>query len=227
VMVPSDATPTSMPGVRFSYFEPQTQRYQTLESAPIPIVVGAGLTAGAGQATGGPSAGEFHDLKPDMGRLTASWHPWYGGTAMLLWQPLPLLLFLGAAWYNHRRHRLARDPRYARFAEAGHQARVGFAAARDALAGGDQQEFYAILSRTVDDYLAAKLGRPAGTVDADAAAKSAAPDAAVRRLRELNEACEHARFAPGAGNGDMQRALQLAELVVRDLERVWRRFTPA
>src|SRR5207244_6922774 len=58
-------------------------------------------------------------IKDDPGALRPRAQPWYGSALFLLWQPLPLLLFIAAMWYDQRRQRLSGDVRYARFTRAG------------------------------------------------------------------------------------------------------------
>jgi hypothetical protein len=138
---------------------------------------------------------------------------------LLLWQPVPPLLFVAAVWYERRRQRLRGDLRYARFTRAGKQARHGFAAAERALDHGDRQAFYDLVSRTMQEYLAAKLDLPPGAIDAEAVMARGVSAECMQLLRSFFSTCEQIRFAPGAGNGDMHGTLSLAQDVIKRLER--------
>ena len=237
VLIPNDANVHTIPPVRFSYFDPEARRYQVLESQPIALVVRppqsaprAEVVTGAGPAARpAPEEKLGHDIvyiKDDPGRLAAPADAWYRSLPFLLWQPMPLLLFAAAVWYDRRRQRLTGDVRYARFTRAGKQAKRALAAAEHALATGNRPQFYDALSRTMQEYLAAKLDLPPGAIDADAVAARGVSDECVRRVRDFLTTCEEVRFAPGMGDGDMRGTLALAQEVIKQLERT-RRIAPA
>jgi hypothetical protein len=145
VLIPNDATVRALPPARFSYFDPQARRYQTLESQRIALVVRApqqaqGLNIVVGGVTTRVHAEEklgrdIVYIKDDPGWWAKRSQLWYGGLPFLLWQPVPPALLLAAVWYDRRRQRLSGDARYARFSRAGKQARRGLAEAERALAG--------------------------------------------------------------------------------------------
>lgn len=230
VLIPNDANVTTIAPVRFSYFDPQARRYETVQSQPIALVVhpprnvprseifagGAGAPRAAAEEKLGR---DIVYIKDDPGGLSSRSAPWYGGLAFLLWQPVPLLLFGAAVWYDRRRQRWSGDVRYARFSRAGKHARRGLAAAEKALASGAPAAFYDAVSRTMQEYLAAKLDLPPGAISAEAAAGRGAPEDCVRRIAEFFATCEQVRFAPSLSNGDMRGALSVAQDIVRRLER--------
>jgi len=88
-----------------------------------------------------------------------------------------------------------------------------------ALASGDRQAFYTALSRTMQEYLAAKLDLPPGGIDAETVAQRGVSEDCVRRIRDFLTTCEQVRFAPAAGDGDMRGTLALAQEVIKSLER--------
>ena len=117
------------------------------------------------------------------------------------------------------------DVRYARFTRAGKQAKQALVAVERALAASNREQFYDAVSRTMQEYLAAKLDLPPGGIDADAVANRGVPVECVQRIRDFFTTCEQVRFAPGAGDGDMRGTLALAQEVIRQLERT-RRVAP-
>ena len=237
VLIPNDSNVHAIPPVRFSYFDPQARQYRTLESQPIALVVRPPQNAPRQEIVlGGGPAGRIapeetlgHDIvyiKDDPGRLTSRSDTWYRSVAFLLWQPLPLALFAAAVWYDRRRQRLTGDVRYARFTRAGKQARRALATAERALAAGNREQFYDALSRTMQEYLAAKLDLAPGAIDADAVAARGVPPECAQRVRDFMRTCEHVRFAPGASDGDMRGTLALAQEVIKQLERTRRIVAP-
>jgi len=183
----------------------------------------------AGQL-GGPSAPEeklgrdIVYVKDDPGYLRPNTPPWRDGW-FLLWQPIPLSVLAAAVWYDRRRQRLRGDLRYARFSRAGRQARRGLAAAAQALKNGNRPVFYDLLSRTMQEYLGAKLDLPPGGIDTEAVSRCRVSEECLRPIRDFFTICEHIRFAPGVGAGDMHGTLSLAQEIVRQLERK-RRLSP-
>jgi hypothetical protein len=227
VLIPNARAVRSVPPVRFSFFDPEARRYETLESAPLALTVRAAAVAPAqvihaAPATnpGGETLGrDIIYIKDEPGRLVARLAPWYGTLLLLLWQPVPLLLFAGAVWYARRRERLSGDRRYARFTAAGREARRGLQAAQAAVAASDRVQFYDIVSRTMQDYLSAKLDLPPGAVGAEVEVAGNISSEMQERLRQFFDICEQTRFAPGEGSADMQTTLDLAREVVREFER--------
>jgi hypothetical protein len=78
----------------------------------------------------------------------------------------------------------------------------------------------------MQEYLGAKLDLPPGGIDADTVAQRGIPADCVQRIRDFLTTCEHVRFAPASGDGDMRGTLALATDVMQRLERL-RRLAPA
>jgi tetratricopeptide (TPR) repeat protein len=230
VLIPNDAQVRAVPAVSFSYFDPQTRHYETARTDPIALVVRPSQNAPRQEVFAAGTPGQRvapeeklgHDIvyiKDDPGGLSARADHWYGSPLFWLWQPVPLLLFIAAAWYDRRRQRLTGDVRYARFSRAGRQARQGLAAAEKALTRGDSTAFYDAVSRAMQEYLAAKLDLPPGAIDADAVARRGVPADSVQHVAQFFTTCEQIRFAPSSSDGDMRGVLTLARQIVRRLER--------
>ncbi len=235
VLIPTDASVRAIAPVRFGYFDPVARRYQTLASSPIALVVRAPretprtdivAATGSGQIARPAEERLGRDIlyiKDDPGRLRPRGAWWYW--TLLAWQPVPLALFLAAVWYDRHRSRLSGDARYARFRRAGRQARRQLAELAVTLRSGERQAAYDAVAATMRDYLGAKLDLPPGGVDLTAVQARGVDGDALEQIRRLFDLCEQARFAPGAEPGDVRAALELAQSIVRRLERSVR-FTP-
>ncbi|MBP1684143.1 MAG: hypothetical protein H6Q33_286 [Deltaproteobacteria bacterium] len=230
VLIPNDESIHAIPAVRFAYFDPQGQRYEVRQSEPIALVVRPPRNAPRAEVyTGGaapPPAARPETLgrdivyiKDDPGPWSSRGRPWYGSLVVLLWQPVPLALFGAAVWYDRQRRRLTGDVRYARFSRAGKEARRGLAVAEHELTRGTPAAFYDAASRTMQEYLGAKLGLPPGAIDTDAIARCGLPVECVQRITEFLTICEQVRFAPSTSKGDMHGALSLARDIIHRLER--------
>ena len=229
VLIPNDATVRAIPPVQFGYFDPQARRYHSVHSEPIALTVRAPKNAPRDEVVGGAPAvrtapeeklgRDIVYIKDDPGGLVRRSTGWRRHLAFLLWQPVPLALFVAAVWYDRRRQRLSGDVRYARFSRAGKEARRGLSAAEAALTQRDRQAFYDAISRTMQAYLAAKLDLPPGGIDAAAVSGRGVPPECVQQIAGFFATCEQVRFAPSAGDGDMRGTLVLARDVIKRLER--------
>ena len=234
VILPNTETAQQIPSLSFSYFDPRARRYETVESQPIALVVRPSEGNGRTEIVAGsrpqvpalpePVGRDIVFIKDDPGPLTSRTTSW-GMRALLLWQPVPLCMFLAAAYYDQRRRRLTGDVRYARFTRAGKEAARGLSGAEQALTTGDRQAFYDTISHAMQAYLGAKLDLPPGSIDADSMAQRSIPAECRNRIQQFFETCERIRFAPAAGDGDMRGTLDLARDIVKQLER--ERFTTA
>jgi hypothetical protein len=228
VLIPQDETLSAIPSVHFSYFDPGTRRYQTIESQPISLILRPSPHAQRAEVVGGngsqPATAEelgrdIVYIKDDPGQLQQRGTAWSQSTFFLFWHAVPLALFGAAVWYDRRRQRWHGDVRYARFTRAGKEARQGLARAEQALVGSDSHAFYETLSHTLQEYLAAKLGLPPGRIDAEAIRACGVSDDCETRIQMVLSTCEQVRFAPGSGDGDMHTALAAAQDIVNQLER--------
>ncbi len=88
-----------------------------------------------------------------------------------------------------------------------------------ALAQPDPAAFYELLSRAVQEYLAAKLDLPPGRIEAQTVAACGVSADCAQRIAEVLAVCEQVHFAPGMGKGDMTSVLRAVGDIVRQLER--------
>ncbi len=245
VLIPQEEVLDTIPAVYFSYFDPKAAQYRTLTSQPIRLLLRpAPKGQRVGVAGGLPAPEELGQdivyIKDELGPLhghatgmrlicgidrivavarsscasIASGPFW---SVFALWHIVPLGLLSVAVWYDRRR--LSRDAGYARFAQAGRQARHGLEAAERALGESDPATFYDLLSRAVQEYLVARLDLPPGRIEAGTVAERGVSADCVSRIAEILAACERVRFAPGTGAGDMRGVLRAARDLVRQLEK--------
>lgn len=227
VLIPESPQVAAVPATRFSYFDPAQGRYRTLEQPPIPLVVQAAAVQGNGAIVAGgltttrgkeTLGSDIVYIKDDPGALvrrdTGALRWWL----LLAWQPVPILLYVGALWFDRRRRRLAGDSRYARFTRAGAEAKAALQSAEASLRAGESR-FFDLVEQAVRTYLSAKLGLPPGGVDPEPARAAGLPDEVTESLRRLLGICEEVRFAPrsAASNGD--ELLSLARAIVLECER--------
>ena len=241
VLIPQDQSLEAIPAVRFSYFDPQAHRYRTLESRPIALVVRPPQTTarktvvtGHPDAPSAPSQAESEALGRDIvyikdgpGSLVPHARPWYRSLGFLLWQPLPVLLFLGAWWYDRHRRRLRGDSRYARFTVAGKQARQSLAQAEHHLTREEYPALYTVLARTLQAYVSAKFDLPPAGIDTQALRERGVSQACLEQIEMVWETCEQVRFAQGTTTSMRDKShesLSLVRQIIDQLERSHRQF---
>lgn len=245
VLIPQDKMLEAIPAVHFSYFDPEVAQYRTLTSQPIRLLLRPAPKGQRVGVVGGrvPSERLGRDIvyiKDELGPLhnqvtgmrlicgidrivavagssCSSIESGPSWSVFALWHIVPLGLFGVAVWCDRRR--LSRDAGYARFARAGRQARHGLGAAERALGESDPATFYDLLSRAVQEYLAAKLDLPPGQIEAGPIAQRGVSADCASRIAEILAVCERVRFAPGMGAGDMPGVLRAARDLVGQLEK--------
>ncbi len=226
VLIPQDETLEAIPEVHFSYFDPEATQYRTLTSEPIGLSLRpAPNDQQQGGVVGGLSAQteqlgqDILYIKDEPGSLHSRSRVWYRSPAFLLWHIVPLGLFGAAVWYDRHRRRLRGDARYARFARAGKRARHELRAAEKTLAQPDPAAFYELVSRTLQEYLAAKLDLPPGRIEVQTVAARGVSTDCVQRIAEVLAVCEQVRFALGTAEGDMPSLLGVVGDIIKQLER--------
>ena len=241
VLIPQNQSLEAVPAAQFSYFDPQARRYRTLESQPIALVVRPPKTTTRKTVvTGHPDTPSAHSqdewealgqdivyIKDEPGSLVPHARPWYRSFGFLLWQPLPVLLFLGAWWYDQRRRRLHGDSRYARFTVAGKQARQSLAQAEHHLTREEYPALYTVLARTLQAYVSAKFDLPPGGIDTRALRERGVAQACLDRIERVEEICEQVRFAqgtPASMRDKSHETLSLVRQIIDQLERTHRQF---
>ena len=231
VIVPEHAGITAIPPLEFAFFNPAEKAYRTLSTPGVPITVrpGAGpqvqptlanLPTSPGEEELPPS--DIVHIKPFPGPLQAYaqpviWQPWFWVV-----QALPVLLFLGSAFWRRQQERLEKNPRMRRRLEVRKYVESGFGQLREQCAAGRADEFYATTFRLLQEQLGERLDLPAyaiteAVVDEKLPGRGASPEL-ISRLHRLFQACNHARYAPAASAGDMPALIPEIESALRELQ---------
>ena len=235
VLIPESEQVTGIPAVRFSYFDPALQQYQTLTKGPFPVTVrkpktGTGFTV-IGATVGGESpvsapavlGQDIIFIKEDPGTFYVVGERFYRSPAF----DLAVALFLGV-WgmlYGayRRTHKMTTDVAYARRLLAPKEARRDLREARRLLPLEDTGRFYDALFRTLQKYLGNKLHLPAGAVVLETIQSRLAGRVDEKWLGEIKQAfeeCDAIRYAP-AGSSAESRAQSYARIqrIIDALER--------
>jgi hypothetical protein len=233
VIIPTDVKITSVPPVRFSYFDTGSGAYRTIERGPFALEVTAAATGEEFQAVGFDHpltvstpetlGRDLVFIKDNPGR----WEKNKGREKNLIFYILLavyLQVWAGFLAFYFYRQRLLNDPRFARQVAAARQAFRTLQEARDRLRAGHMKPFYDILERALRDYFVQRLEIPPGKVNVallrDALKALKVEEKYITFLEDIYAAAEQVRFAGVVMPDDKMRThLADAEDIVRAVER--------
>ena len=214
-----------LPGIAFSYYNPQSNSYTTLRTRPIRLHVTPGRNYNPGLARNNAAAlNDIHDIeraplpRHDAGMkkpvvYTVTYWSMYG---------LPLLAFLAFAAYRKREDELSRDIAQLKRRKASKVALKRLAAARKHLQQEQQKPCYEEISKAVWLYLSDKLNIPLAALSRERATAALAarqvPADLMGQAMAVVDACETALYTPSGGSRRMQEVYRQAVQVISSLE---------
>ncbi len=163
-IVPSYRGKYPIPSISFSYFNPDTETYEVLNSEEILINV---LEGPADTSVNNSSAtntnkqavvqtgGQFNFIKTKPGLIPIGSNYFFRSTSFYLWWLLPLLLIPIAILFGKKRDAIASDVAGNRIKKANKLARKYLSNAKKAM--GNKETFYISLEKALHNYLKAKL----------------------------------------------------------------------
>ena len=232
VVVPQTPDIQELPGVRFSYFDPEQKQYRTLTQPAVALVVRPGgaaalptiaTTARAAQDAPPPSRDIVH-IKPRLGAVAQVmpplvWRPWF-----LALQAVPLLAWLSALVWRRRAEQLANNPRLRRRRQVAQVVRQGLAELQRHAANNQSDEFFATLFRLLQEQLGERLDVPASAITEAVIEERLRPrgvaEGTLAALHELFQTCNLARYAPIRSSQELAALIPKTESVLRELQGV-------
>lgn len=163
-IVPNFRGKYPIPSIAFSYFDPQTESYVTLDSDPLEIEVLEGPLAASGEAGPAtrpgqqlvvPMGKQFHFIKLDAGLHPRDREPFLGSRAFFLLLLLPLLLIPLTILFFKKREAMASDVLGNKIKKANRLAKKYLSTAKREL--GHKEAFYVAMEKGLHNYLKAKL----------------------------------------------------------------------
>ncbi|ASV30349.1 BatD family protein [Maribacter cobaltidurans] len=224
-IVPSFRGKYPIPSISFSFFNPKTERYETLNSEEIiinvlegPNNVGNLSNSAIGQTnkqqvvtTG--SQFNFIKLSPNLSKIDTSY--FFGSTRYYLWLLGPLLFIPLAIFLRKKRDAIAEDVIGNKVKRANKLARKYLSAARKEL--GNKDAFYIALERALHNYLKAKLKIETSEFSKDKISellsKKGIEQSTIAEFIGLLQNCEAARYSPFS-EVEMQRDYDKASEVI-------------
>jgi hypothetical protein len=228
-VVPTFKGKYPIPGIAFSFFNPKTEKYQTLSSGEIMINVLEGPTSGAADNSGTISNNKqrvvatgdqfvFNKIKPNLTAINNQY--FFGSTSFFLWWLLPVLLIPLAILFGKKREAIASDVEGNKIKRANRLAKKYLSAAKKAL--GSKESFYVALEKALHNYLKAKLKIETSEFSKDKIASLLIEKNVDETTREgfvgLLKNCEMARYSPFS-DVQMQEDYNKASEVISQLDK--------
>ena len=224
-----------IPGISFSYFDPELEKYETLTYAPISIEVerseieipihlsveGAGMTKG-----------QVKILTKDILPIMSDLYSFENQGSAIYKRPfilaivfvMPILIVVACIYVQRQRELLHTDVGYARKKRAMAHAQKHLSNARELLQLDNPSEFYATLARTILKHIADKLNVTSASVTSDniydILEKRGVSNDVIKGLRQCLEFCDYGRFSSGQlSKAQMESTLDTSEQVIMHLEK--------
>lgn len=213
-------------GVAFSYFNPNTHKYETIKTEELWIDVTEGATnenTPAADTTNNNSLpnSNFRAQQPNTGLVAMHQPAFFGSVRYYLYLLLPLLLIPIALITWRIRQRRAGDIEGAKVRTANRLAKKYLSEAKRKLA--DKDHFYEALERALHNYLKAKLKIETAEMSKEKInelllARHAAPETVERFIRLLAN-CEMARYSQHHTDASVESDFGNAVQVITELDK--------
>ncbi|WP_282053779.1 BatD family protein [Maribacter luteus] len=228
-IVPSFKGKYPVPSISFSYFNPKTASYQTINSEEILINVIQGPTNSSNPINNNTvnskqsvvtSGNQFNFIKLNPDLTTKNFSYFFGSKAFYLWLLLPLLLIPLSIVFRKKRDAIASDVEGNRIKRANKLARKYLSEAKKTL--GKKDAFYIALEKALHNYLKAKLKIETSEFSKDKITsllneKEVDTDT-VEGFIGLLKNCEMARYSPFS-DVQMQEDYDRASKVISNLDK--------
>ncbi|ATA69870.1 BatD family protein [Capnocytophaga sputigena] len=210
-------------GLSFSYFNPKTQKYETVKTNDLWIDVTEGPTPDSDTTANEPTTApktlgglqmnaDFQDIHTPV---------FFGSTSYYLWLFLPLLLIPIALIWWHIRMQRASDVEGNKVRAANRLAKKYLGEAKRKL--GDKNTFYEALERALHNYLKAKLKIETAEMSKDKITElllnQKANEATVTQFMALLANCEMARYSQHHTDASMEKDFGDAVEVISALDK--------
>ncbi len=206
-IVPAYKGKYPIPSISFSYFNPKTGNYNTVNSEEILVNVLDGPSRGnpdsKGSVTGNKQSVEalsdqFSFIKLNTNLTAVGTNYFFGSTCFYLWWLLPLLLIPIAILIRKKRDDMTGDVEGNKIRRANRLARKYLSSAKKAL--GDKEAFYVAMEKGLHNYLKARLKIETSEFSKDKIktllTEKKVDDTTIDNFIRLLKNCEMARYSP-------------------------------
>ncbi|MCX2718372.1 BatD family protein [Lentiprolixibacter aurantiacus] len=228
-IVPAYRGKYPIPGISFTYFDPELEKYITQSSEEITINVLEGpqresptkeATTTRRQAVTVEAGSQFNfiKLKPNLQEIGYKF--FFGSTGFYLWLLSPVLLIPIAVLFGKKREAIAKDIEGSKVKKANKLARKYLSTAKKAL--GNKEAFYVAMEKALHNYLKAKLKIETSEFAKEKIAallkEKGSDSVTINGFIGLIQNCEMARYSPFS-NVQMQQDYENASDVISSLDK--------
>ncbi len=227
-IVPAFKGKYPIPSIVFSFFNPKTGKYTTLNSDEITINVLEGPTNsntvssanGTMQKIVIPEGEQFHFIKLTPGLTSLKTNYFFGSKRFYLYLLLPLLFIPFVIFLSKKRRAKNADVAGNKIRKANRLAKKYLSAAKKEL--GNKEAFYVALEKALHNYLKAKLKIETSEFSKEKIAgllnEKTVDDSSIAGFLELLKNCEMARYSPFS-NVQMQQDYDKASNVITQMDK--------
>ncbi len=235
VVEPQSENVDVIPGISFSYFDPDLEKYKTLTHEPIPIEIEHSDIETPIRLTlegSGMAKGRVKILTKDILPIMSDLYSFENQGSAVYKRPfllaivfiIPILIVVACTYMQRQRTLLHTDVGYARKKRAMAHAQKHLSNARELLQLDNSSEFYTALARSILEHIADKLNMTPAAVTSDniydILDKRGVSNDVIQELRQCLESCDYGRFSAGQlSKGQMESTLEIAEKVIVQLDR--------
>ena len=231
LVIPRRAGSFTVSPLEFSYFNPSSASYQTMQSEPYQIEVQRGKDS---EGEGGIYASNQEDIKylgSDIHHImTGDAHlkpmqtVFFASTAYFVALLALLLVFIILLFALKKREQLAQDTAANRNRKADKVARGRLKKAYQYLKAKNQDKFYEEMSQALWGYIADKMSIERSKLSMDTVSETMrgknVPDELTQQFIDTLNSCEFARFAPDSAEEKMDDLYQRGIDVISKAEKV-------
>ncbi|MFA6636386.1 MAG: BatD family protein [Candidatus Omnitrophota bacterium] len=237
ILIPRTDDVKEIPALSFSFLNPMTGKYETIEKGPFRIKVSeAPETQQPLKMVAMPSGEHIFRPKEELGEdilhikydMGKTFPPGYLLINDNYFRALQLIfpaLFLVFYFSYKKRHRIRTDRGYARLLKAPRRARSGMKRAKALMDKGDIAGFYDAVQKTLEEYLGNKFDLSRGSVTASEISEklviSGADEEVIRKVNNVLSMCEMARYASSVSeSGDHAKILEDTRRIIDHVEKM-------
>ena len=236
IIMPMSSEIKEIPVLSFDFFDVASGQYKTINRGPFPVtiikpekeeelkIVENKQIAPIAIVKDEKLGRDIIYIKDNPGALRKKNEYLYQNKIFLVFQFIPLLVYLFTVIFYAKKQRLRTDLRYARGLLAPRKAKAGIRQAKKYLDKADAQEFYDTLFLTMQEYLGDKFhlsskGITISVID-EHLRKEGIAEEVLTRLRDIFRECDMVRYASSQLTRDnMRNSLMKLEEVIDYLQR--------
>jgi hypothetical protein len=228
LLIPRHQGDFSIDEVKFSYFNPATQRYVTLKAEPFSVKVAKGDPAANVTAFSSDNqqdikllAKDIQYIKTNTSGIEKIGAGFYGSIAYYILLLVGPAAFAGAMiWRNYNREQ-QKDQVKVKERNANKLAAQHLAVAKKQLEGGHEKAFYEAVYKGLYGYLSNKFNIDAADLSQEnireRLQQSGVNESLISQLTDTLNLCEMARYAPVSGISQ-QEVFNKAKNIINDIE---------